>query len=38
MADDWETENGLDPNDAEDRNSDGFTNPEEYINSLVTAP
>ena len=42
MADDRETENGLDPNDAEarneDRNSDGFTNLEEYINSLVTAP
>ena len=42
MADGWETENGLDPNDAEarneDRNSDGFTNLEEYINSLVTAP
>ena len=38
MADDWETENGLDPNDAEarneDRNSDGFTNLEEYINSM----
>ncbi len=42
MADDWETENGLDPNDPEDRNedrnSDGFTNLEEYINSLVAAP
>lgn len=39
MADDWETANGLDPNDAEDRNrdrdSDGFTNLEEYINSLT---
>ena len=42
MADDWETENGLDPNDPkdrnEDRNSDGFTNLEEYINSLVAMP
>jgi len=39
MADDWETATGLNPNDAEDRNedrdSDGFTNLEEYINSLV---
>ena len=42
MADDWETANGLNPNDAEDRNedrdSDGFTNLEEYINSLVANP
>lgn len=42
MADDWETANGLNPNDDEDRNedrdSDGFTNLEEYINSLVTNP
>ncbi len=39
MADEWETANGLNPNDAEDRNqdrdSDGFTNLEEYINSLT---
>lgn len=39
MPDDWETANGLNANDAEDRNkdrnSDGFTNLEEYINSLV---
>ncbi len=39
MSDAWETANGLDPDDAEDRNedrdSDGFTNLEEYINSLV---
>ena len=39
MADKWETANGLNPNDAEDRNedgdSDGFTNLEEYINSLT---
>jgi len=39
MADEWEAANGLNPNDAEDRNkdrdSDGFTNLEEYINSLV---
>jgi hypothetical protein len=42
MADDWETVNGLDPDDAEDRNEDrdgdGFTNLEEYINSLVAIP
>jgi hypothetical protein len=42
MADDWETANGLNPNDAEDRNedrdSDGFTNLEEYINILVANP
>ncbi len=42
MADDRETKNGLDLNDAEDRNedrhSDGFTNLEEYINGHVTAP
>lgn len=39
MADEWETANGLNPNDAEDRNedrnSDGFTNLEEYVNSLT---
>jgi hypothetical protein len=39
MPDDWETTNGLDPNDASDRNGDrnrdGWTNLEEYINSLV---
>ena len=39
MSDVWETANGLNPNDAEDRNkdrdSDGFTNLEEYINGLV---
>ena len=39
MADAWETANGLNPNNAADRNgdsdSDGFTNLEEYINSLV---
>ena len=39
MPDDWERVNGLNPNNAEDRNedkdSDGFTNLEEYINSLV---
>ncbi|PHS03104.1 MAG: pectate lyase [Blastopirellula sp.] len=39
MADAWETANGLNPNDAKDRNddrdSDGFTNLEEYINSLT---
>lgn len=39
MPDVWEAANGLNPNDAEDRNgdrdSDGYTNLEEYINSLV---
>ena len=39
MGDDWETANGLNPADAEDRNDDrnhdGFTNLEEYINSLA---
>lgn len=42
MADAWETANGLNPNDAEDRNEDrdvdGFTNLEEYMNSLVEIP
>ena len=40
MADDWETQNGLDPNDPEDRNgdlnNDGYTNLEAYINSLIS--
>jgi hypothetical protein len=39
MADAWETEHGLDPsNDADrnaDRNRDGWTNLEEYMNSLA---
>jgi len=39
MADEWETAKRLNPNDAgdrnEDRDSDGFTNLEEYINSLT---
>ncbi len=39
MPDVWEMANGLDPNDPEDRNgdrnSDGFTNLEEYVNGLV---
>ena len=38
MPDDWETKNGLNPNDPQDRNgdrnSDGYTNLEEYLNSL----
>lgn len=42
MADAWEEANGLNPADASDRNgdedSDGFTNLEEYINSLVRMP
>jgi hypothetical protein len=40
MADEWETANSLNPNDADDRNDDrnkdGFTNLEEYINSLTS--
>lgn len=39
MPDEWETEQGLDMNDASDRNGDmdedGYTNLEEYLNSLV---
>jgi len=38
MADEWETAQGLDPTDPEDRNGDlngdGYTNLENYINSL----
>jgi hypothetical protein len=39
MPNTWETANGLNPNDASDRNGDlngnGYTNVEEYINGLV---
>jgi hypothetical protein len=39
MPDVWETAHGLNPNDPadgpQDRNSDGYTNLEEYFNSLV---
>ena len=38
MPDSWERSNGLNPNQndsALDRNSDGYTNVEEYINSLI---
>lgn len=38
MPDDWETGHGLDPSaddSSEDANSDGYTNIEEYLNSLV---
>jgi len=42
MADSWEASVGLDPADANDRNldrnGDGWTNLEEYINSLVPLP
>jgi hypothetical protein len=41
MPDTWETTNGLNPNDAADRNTDangnGYTNLEEYLNSLVAS-
>jgi pectate lyase len=41
MPDAWETERGLNPNDAadgsKDRDGDGYTNVEEYINGLVTS-
>ena len=40
MPDEWEREWGLDPDDLsdgnDDRSNDGFTNLEEYLNSLVT--
>jgi hypothetical protein len=39
VPDAWERANGLDPNDPTDRNGDrnhdGWTNLEEYVNSLV---
>lgn len=39
MPDDWETEHGLNPYNPDDRNDDrigdGYTNLEEYLNSLV---
>lgn len=38
MPDEWETANGLNPNDASDRNTvnaEGYTNLELYLNSLV---
>ena len=39
MPDEWENQNGLNPNDPEDRNgdenNDGYTNLEEYLNSLT---
>ena len=40
MPDSWEKANKLDPSDPEDRNGDmnrdGFTNLEEYLNSLIS--
>ena len=42
IPDAWETAHSLDPNNPEDRNSDrdgdGYTNLEEYLNSLCPAP
>lgn len=42
MPDQWETENGLNPDNPADRNGDangnGYTNLEEYLNSIVTFP
>jgi hypothetical protein len=39
MADAWESDNGLNPADPDDRNADadgdGYTNLEEYLNALV---
>ena len=39
MPDSWETKNGLNPNDAsdasQDKNKDGYTNIEDYLNSVV---
>jgi hypothetical protein len=41
MPDEWEKRHGLDPNDpadgARDTNGNGYTNLEEYLNSLVPA-
>jgi hypothetical protein len=41
MPDDWETKHGLNPKNTEDasldRNKDGYTNIEEYLNSVVPA-
>jgi hypothetical protein len=40
IPDAWETENGLDPEDPDDRNgdsdSDGYTNLEEYLDAAIT--
>jgi hypothetical protein len=35
MPDTWETQKELNPTDPGDRDNDGFTNLEEYLNSLV---
>jgi hypothetical protein len=39
MPDEWETSRGLNPRDpadaARDRDNDGYSNVEEYLNSLV---
>ena len=41
MPDEWETKNKLNPKDAsdvsKDRNKDGYTNIEEFLNSVVEA-
>jgi hypothetical protein len=41
MPDAWETERGLNPNvndSAADRDGDGYTNIEEYVNGIVAPP
>jgi hypothetical protein len=42
MPDAWETAHGLDPRNPDDRNgdrnADGYTNLEEYLNSLIPPP
>ena len=41
MPDAWETDNGLNPNDSEDRNGigeGGYTNLEIYLNSMIAYP
>lgn len=42
MPDAWEVEHGLDPQDPEDRNghrnATGYTNLEDYLNSLIPYP
>lgn len=40
MPDEWEKQNGLNPNNPDDRNGDnnkdGYTNLEEYLNRIIS--